>query len=93
MREVIVSNSSKNNIFYTVTTVTFSTAMLIRKMDMVKPPWQILTDLLWLLVDIVQTQTRLKPMTLQPTHGREFRITRIMNSKFAFHLNRLEKEA
>ena len=60
----------------------FFTVIQTRKMDIMKQAWQISKDLLWLLVDTIQRQTRPKLMISHPKPGMKLMITRIMISKF-----------
>ena len=55
---------------------------LIQNTNTIKQHWQNLMKLHWLLVDTVQTPTRLKSLILPATHGTKLLIIHIMNSMF-----------
>ena len=59
---------------------------LIPKMDIIKPLWLTLQDLLWLLEDVVQISTRLKLMTSQTIIGLKLPTIHIMISMFCIIL-------
>ena len=54
---------------YSVTMDLSFTIKLIQSMDIIGLHWRRLTNLHWLLVDIIQRLTRLKSLIFQATHG------------------------
>ena len=60
--------------------------MPIQRMHTTTPPWQILTELRWLLVEAVQISKRLKSWIFQVTPGPKLLTILIMISKFSIFL-------